>query len=285
VSKLRLDDITENNVLAFLDHLESARGNSVATRNSRLTAIRNFCRYLIRKDTTNAAEYGLIVSLPGKKGPKPDIPYLEPAEVKLLLEQANQDQLLGLRDYALIQFFYNTGVRVSEALSLSVGALELSAPGQVRVHGKGRKDRVCPLWRITAALIKRYIARWKLGPESRLFFNARLRPITASGVAYILERHFEAAKKKHPVLRKRKITPHVMRHSCACALLQSGVDLVTVRDLLGHESVRATNRYTRANMKTKRQALEAFWKSVDLSEGHGAPWAPKPQLLEFLASL
>lgn len=285
ISKLRLDDITENNVLTFLDHLESARSNSVATRNSRLTAIRSFCRYLIRKDTTNAAEYGLIVSVAGKKGPKPDIPYLEPAEVKLLLEQANQDQLLGLRDYALIQFLYNTGVRVSEALSLSVGTVELGAPGQVRVHGKGRKDRACPLWRSTTTLLKRYIARWKLGPESRLFCNARRRPLTTSGLAYILERHFDAAKKKHPMLQKRKITPHVMRHSCACALLQSGVDLVTVRDLLGHESVRTTNRYTRANMKTKRQALEAFWKTVDLSDGQAAPWTPKPELLEFLASL
>jgi site-specific recombinase XerD len=285
VSKLRLNDITENNVLAFLDQLECARGNSVATRNSRLTAIRSFCRYLIRKDTTNAAEYGLIVSIPGKKGPKPDIPYLEPAEVKLLLEQANQDQLLGLRDYALIQFLYNTGVRVSEVLSLSVGALELGTPGQVQVHGKGRKDRVCPLWRSTTALLKRYIARWKLGAESSLFCNARHRPLTTSGVAYILEGRFEAAKKKHPILRKRKISPHVMRHSCACALLQSGVDLVTVRDLLGHESVRTTNRYTRANMKTKRQALEAFWKTVDLADGQAAPWDPKPELLEFLASL
>ena len=285
VSKLRLEDITENNVLAFLDHLESARGNSVATRNSRLTALRCFCRYLIRKDTTNAAEYGLIVSIAGKKGPKPAVSYLEPAEVKLLLEQANRDQVLGLRDYTLIQFLYNTGVRVSEGLSLSVGALELGTPGQVQVHGKGRKDRVCPLWRSTTRLLKRYIARWKLGPESRLFCNARRGPLTTSGVAYILRRHFEAAKKKHPILRKRKITPHVLRHSCACALLQSGVDLVTVRDLLGHESVRTTNRYTRANMKTKRQALEAFWKTVDLSDGQAAPWAPKPELLEFLASL
>lgn len=285
VSKLRLDDITENKVLAFLDHLESSRSNSVATRNSRLTAIRSFCRYLIRKDTTHAAEYGLIVSIAGKMGPKPDIPYLEPAEVKLLLEQPNQDQILGLRDYALIQFLYNTGVRVSEALSLSVDALELGAPRQVRVHGKGRKNRVCPLWRSTTALLKRYIARWNLGAESRLFCNRRRRPLTTSGVAYILERHFEAAKRKHTILRKRKITPHVMRHSCACALLQSGVDLVTVRDLLGHESVRTTNRYTKANMKMKRQALEAFWKTADLSEGQGASWAPRPKLLEILASL
>jgi len=285
VSKLRLEDITESNVLAFLDHLESARGNSVATRNSRLTAIRSFCRYLIRKDATNASEYGLIVSLAGKKGPKPDVPYLEPSEVKLLLEQANQDQLLGLRDYALIQFLYNTGVRASEALSLSVGALELGTTGQVRVHGKGRKDRVCPLWRSTTAILKRYIARWKLQPESRLFCNARRRPLTTSGLAYILEGHFEAAKKKDPILRKRKITAHVMRHSCACALLQSGVDPVTVRDLLGHESVRTTDRYTKANMKTKRQALEAFWKIVDVSDGQAAHWAPKPELLEFLASL
>ena len=285
VSKLRLDDITENKVLAFLDHLESDRDNSVATRNCRLTAIRSLCRYLIRKDTTHAAEYGLIVSIPAKKGPKPDIAHLEPAEVKLLLEQADQGKALGLRDYALIQLLYNTGMRVSEALSLSVGALELRAPRQVRVHGKGRKDRLCPLWRSTTALLKRYITSWKLGAESPLFCNGRHRPLTTSGVAYILKRYFEAAKKKHPILRKRKITPHVMRHSCACALLQSGVDLVTVRDLLGHENVRTTNRYTRANMKTKRQALEAFWKTVDLPEGKAAPWTPKPELLEILASL
>jgi len=284
VSKLRLEDITEGNVLAFLAHLESARGNSVATRNSRLTAIRTFCRYLIRKDTTNAGEYGLIVSLSGKKGPKPIVPYLEPAEVKLLLEQVNQDELLGLRDYTLIQFLYNTGVRVSEALSLSVDTLELGS-GQVRVLGKGRKDRMCPIWRGTTALLKRYIARWKLGPKSRLFCNARHRPLTTSGVSYILKRNFEAAMKKNPILRKRKITPHVMRHSCACALLQSGVDLVTVRDLLGHETVRTTGRYVKANMKAKRQALEEFWKTVDLSDGTAAPWTPKPELLEFLASL
>jgi site-specific recombinase XerD len=285
VVKLRLDDITEDKVLTFLDHLESARGNSVATRNSRLTAIRSFCRYLIRKDTTHAAEYGLIVSIPGKKGSRPQIPYFEPAEVKLLLEQPNQDQLLGLRDYALIQFLYNTGARVGEALSLSVGALELGVFHQVRVQGKGQKERVCALWRSTATLLKRYIARWKLGAESRLFCNARGRPLTTSGVAYILKRHFEAAKKKHPILRKRRITPHVIRHSCACALLQSGADLVTVRDLLGHESVRTTSRYTKANMKTKRQALEAFWKTANLLEGPPAHWAPKPKLLEILASL
>lgn len=285
VSKIRLEDITEKNVLAFLDHLETARGNGVATRNSRLTAIRSMCRYLIRKDVTHAAEYGLIVSIAGKRGPKPDIPYFEPAEVKMLLEQPNQDQLLGLRDYVLIQFLYNTGVRVSEALSLTAGALELNAPHQVRIHGKGRKDRMCPLWRNTTTLLRGYIARWKLGPESGLFCNERRRPLTTSGVAYILEKHFEAAKKKHPILRKRRISPHVMRHSCACALLQSGVDLVTVRDLLGHESVRTTARYTRANMKTKRQALEALWKAVDLSDGQAAPWVPKPELLEILASL
>jgi site-specific recombinase XerD len=271
VSKLRLEDITEDKVLAFLDHLESTRGNAVATRNSRLTAIKSFCRYLIRKDTTHAAEYALIVSIPGKKGPQPEIPYLEPAEVKLLLAQANQNQLLGLR--------------VSEALSLSVGDVQLGVPRQVLVHGKGRKDRVCPLWRSTTTLLKRYVTRWKLGAESPLFCNGRRRRLTNSGVAYILERHCEAAQKTLPILRKRKITPHVMRHSCACALLQSGVDLVTVRDLLGHESVRTTNRYTKANMKTKRQALEAFWKAVDLPEGQAAPWAPKPELLEILSSL
>lgn len=285
VSKLRLDDITENNVLAFLDHLESRRGNGVATRNSRLTAIRSFCRYLIRKDPTHAAEFGLIVSISGKKGPKPDIRYLEPAEVKLLLQQPNQDDAVGLRDYTLIQFLYNTGVRVSEALFLSVSDVELGTSRQVRVHRKGRKDRVCPLWRSTTALLKRHIARWKLGPESRIFCNARRRPLTTSGVAYILKRHFEAAKKEHLRLRKRKITPHLMRHSCACALLQSGADLVTIRDLLGHESVRTTNRYSRANMKTKRQALETLWNTVDLSDGQDTPWSPKPELLELLASL
>jgi len=286
VSKVRLADITEANVLSFLEHLESKRKNSVATRNSRLTAIRSLCRYLIRKDVTHAAEFGLIVSIAGKKAPKPEIPYLEPAEVKLLLEQPNQEELLGLRDYALIQFFYNTGVRVSEALSISVDDLELKSPRQVRVEGKGRRARVCPMWRSTAALLRRYITRWKLGADSRLFCNARRRPLTTSGVAFIIDKHFDAARKKHPTLRKRVVTPHVMRHSAACALLQSGVDLITIRDLLGHESVRTTGRYTRANLKTKRRALEDFWNTVDLSSPDRiSTWKPKPELLEFLASL
>ncbi len=285
VSKLRLQDITEASVLAFLDHLESDRGNGVSTRNSRLTAIRSLCRYLIRKDATCASEYGLIVSISGKKAPKPDIPYLEPSDVKLLLEQPNKEERLGLRDYTLIQFFYNTGVRVSEALSILVEDLELRSPWQVRVQGKGRKARICPMWRSTATLLKSYIARWNLGPSSRLFCNARRRPLTPSGVAFILEKHFETARREHPVLRKRVLTPHVMRHSCACALLQSGVDLVTIRDLLGHESVRTTGRYAKANLKTKRRALEEFWKTLDLADSQAASWAPKPELLEFLASL
>jgi len=285
ISKIRLDDITEASVLAFLDHLESDRGNGASTRNNRLTAIRSLCRYLIRKDPTCAAEHGLIVSISGKKAPKPDIPYLEPSDVKLLLEQPNKEELLGLRDYTLIQFFYNTGVRVSEALSILVDDLELKTPWQVRVEGKGRKARVCPMWRDTATLLKTYIGRWNLGPGSRLFCNARGRPLTPSGVAFILNKHFETAKKKYPVLRKRVLTPHVMRHSCACALLQSGVDLVTVRDLLGHESVRTTGRYTKANLVTKRRALEEFWKTLDIKDSKTASWRPKPELLEFLASL
>lgn len=286
ISKLRIEDITEAGVLEFLDYLESERGNGVSTRNSRLTAIRSLCRYLIRKDPTSAAESALIVSISGKKAPTPDIPYLEPADVKLLLAQPNKEDRLGLRDYALIQFLYNTGVRVSEALSLFVEDLELKAPWQVRVVGKGRKSRVCPMWRDTATLLRAYIGRWSLGPRSPLFCNARGRPLTRSGVAFILKRHFEAAKKKYSVLRKRVLTPHVMRHSCACALLQSGVDLVTVRDLLGHESVRTTNRYTRANLNTKRRALEEFWKTLGQPESSEArKWKPKPELLEFLASL
>jgi site-specific recombinase XerD len=286
IAKLRLEDITEASVLAFLDHLESHRRNGCSTRNSRLTAIRSLCRYLIRKDPTCAAEYALIVSISEKKAVKADIAYLEPSDVKLLLAQLNKEEPVGLRDYALIQFLYNTGVRVSEALSLRVDDLELGTPRQVRVEGKGRKTRVCPMWRDTTALLKAYITRWNLEPESRLFCNVRGRPLTRSGVAFILNQHFETAKKKYPVLRKKVLTPHVMRHSCACALLQSGVDLVTVRDLLGHESVRTTARYTKANLRTKRRALEEFWRTLDhLDSRQTAPWQPKPELLEFLASL
>lgn len=286
ISKLRLEDITEAGVLAFLDHLESHRGNGVSTRNSRLTAIRSLCRYLIRKDPTCATEHALIVSISGKRGPKTDTPYLEPSDVKLLLAQPNREEPLGLRDYALIQFLYNTGTRVSEALSILVGDLELKAPSQVRVKGKGRKERICPIWRDTATLLKNYINRWNLGSASRLFCNARRRPLTRSGVAFILDKHFMTAKKQYPVLRKKVLTPHILRHSCACALLQSGVDLVTVRDLLGHESIRTTGRYTKANLNTKRRALEDFWKTLDHPESsQTATWNPKAELLEFLASL
>jgi site-specific recombinase XerD len=285
VSRLRLDDITEMNVIGFLDHLESRRRNGVATRNSRLTALRSLCRYIIRRDPTHSAEYGRIVSISGKKAPQPVVAYLEPSEVKCLLSQPNKTTLLGLRDYVLIQFLYNTGVRISEALSLLVSDVELTSPWQANVMGKGQKARICPLWRSTARLLRSYIAAWHLRPQSRLFCNARHGPLTRSGAAYILDRHFDAAKRQHPALRAREITPHRLRHSAACALLQSGVDLSTIRDLLGHESVRTTGRYTKANLKTKRRALETFWNTVNLSDRMPRSWKPKPELLEFLASL
>jgi len=280
---LTRDDVTADAVLAFLEHIESHRGNTAATRNCRLAALRSFAQHMLRHDVTHAEQYGRILAITAKRAVQRVIPYVEPEEARAIIATVAPGTPHAARDRALLLFLYNTGARVSEALAVRPLDLRLDRPRQVRLHGKGGKDRICPLWPETASALRPI-----LRPEAAdapVFRNARGAALTRDGVAYLLEKYVRVASDTHPRLRTRRITPHVLRHSCAVALLQAGVDVSVIRDYLGHASVATTSRYITTNLSTKRDALEAFWKRAGLTKHSRRPWRASPKLLTFLETL
>lgn len=285
VASLQLDDLRVETVSAFLDHLESERSNTTASRNYRLAALRCFFKHLIRQDLSHAEQYHRVLALESKKTRIRPADYLEAEDVRLILEQPDVRSEAGSRDYALLLFLYNTGARVSEALAVRVQDLSLQRPRQVRLHGKGSKDRFCPIWRETAHVLRSLPAIRDSRPGDLLFCNRQGHALTRDGVAYILRKHTNAAALKAPTLHRRRITPHTLRHSCAAALLQGGVDITVIRDYLGHVSVATTSRYLTTNLKMKRDALSAFWRRAGLSPARAATWKPTPDLLTFLSKL
>ena len=283
VADLGLEDITVDTVLAFLDDLESARRNTASTRNCRLAAIRGFVEHLLRHDITRASQYQRILALRGKKAKARVIEYLEPEQVRALLAQPDRRSPLGRRDYALMLLLYNTGARVGEALALSSADRHLAPPRHVRLLGKGKKERICPLWAETAAALSRSLESGAV--ERRVFCNARGDAFTRDGVAHALRKYVARAARDMPSLRRHRVTPHVMRLSCAVALLQAGVDVTVIRDYLGHTSVATTSRYISTNVQMKRNVLDAFWRRAGIVRNPERRWRPTAGLLQFLQSL
>jgi site-specific recombinase XerD len=285
VAELSLDDLHVDAILAFLSHLEGARANSIASRNIRLAEIRSFFRHLVEHDLPRAGQYQRVLSLPNKRAAVRAAQYLEPQDVKHLLAQPDRSTAAGCRDHALMLFLYNTGARISEALGVRVNDLSLASPRQVRLFGKGSKERVCPLWRETAQALAQLPAVHE-GPSSeRVFCNRAGTALTRDGAAYLLRKYTTMAARASPALRRRRVTPHVLRHSCAVALLQAGVDITVIRDYLGHASIATTSRYVATNLKMKRDALEQFWTQSGLTPTRARQWTPRPDVLAFLASI
>jgi integrase/recombinase XerD len=282
VADLSLERIRAEAVLAFLEHVESKRGNSATSRNCRLAAIRSFVQHLLRQDVTRAGQYGRILAIRNKKALHRTAIYLEPEEARSVIAAVDRRSRNGERDRALLLFLYNTGARVSEALAVRGCDLRLERPRQVRLLGKGRKERICPLWSETVSALRQIIS---VSGEELIFKNSKGAPLTRDGVAYVLNKYVRLAVPRTPALRKRRVTPHVMRHSCAVALLQAGVDVTVIRDYLGHASVATTSRYITSNLQMKRNALESFWDRAGLTPKGAKKWRPSPQLLAFLDSL
>ena len=283
VADLRLDDIQAEAVLAFLDHSESRRGNCPATRNCRLAAIRSFAQHLLRHDVTRANQYGRILAISPKRKAVHAATYLEPESARAIIAAVDLRTAHGARDRALLLFLYNTGARVSEALAIRPQELRLDRPRQVRLQGKGSKERVCPLWPETAVALRPMLTA--VSADEPIFRNACGAPLTRDGVAYLIDKYVRSAAKTMPALRRGHVTPHVFRHGCAVALLQAGVDLTVIRDYLGHASVATTSRYLTTNLKMKRDVLNAFWKRAGLEKRSHPRWRPSPKLLAFLESL
>jgi len=283
VSALTLADLTADEVLAFLSHVESERGASIGTRNCRLAAIRSFYRFLADREPLAAMQCAAVLRIPIKRGPRPVLAYLDSEEVAAIFHQPDRSTLEGQRDHALLALLYNTGARIQETLSLCPSSIRLAAPAQVKLYGKGRKERICPLWPETAALLAALLKRQPRPDHEPLFINRYGRPLGAAGVRFKLAQYVRAAAKGLPSLQKKRVHPHTFRHTAGVELVAAGVDITVIRSWLGHVSLDTTNHYARANLETKRRALE----QVDRSTRPGRPprWRRNPNLLTWLDSL
>jgi site-specific recombinase XerD len=285
VDRLKLTDVTVQRILDFLVHLESQRANRPVTRNCRLAALRSWVKHLLRHDPGAAEEYARILALPAKRYSQAPPSYLEPEQFRWVLDTASPRTPGGLRAATLLLFLYNTGARVNEALQLRWRDLYTDGPRQVRLHGKGRRDRICPLWKQTTVLLRQLQQENSGEPEGFVFLNARGQPLTRDGAAYVLRRCYRLAQQRHPSLPPSPIHPHTLRHSCAVALLQAGIELTAIRDYLGHASIATTSRYLQTNLAAKRQVLQRFWKKAHLDPKQPRRWRPAASLLQFLQSL
>jgi integrase/recombinase XerD len=284
VADLDLADLDPPAILAFLSHLEMHRNNSVATRNVRLAAIHAFFRFVAFRNPEQLDLTQKAIAVPFKRASQRAIDYLEYEEVDSILKAIDRTTLPGARDYALVATMFNTGGRVTEIIDLRVRDLQLTKPFQVRLFGKGKKERYCPIWPETAAVLRSFCQqrRIELSPEAHLFVNHRGHPLSRFGVRYILSQRLAAASEAAPTLAKKRLHPHSMRHSTAVALLKSGVDLSTISHMLGHASPTTTNRYAKVDLEMKRKAIA---KVRPVSRKSRTPWAKDGTILDWLESL
>jgi len=228
--RVTVEQVTANVVRGFLAYLEQQRHCAAATRNQRLAALRSLFRFIGRQVPELIAHAAQIQGVPLRRVAPPLIPYLEKAEVDAVLAVPDRATPLGRRNYALLLFLYNTGARATEAAELPVGALALDAVPAVRILGKGRKLRHCPLWPHTAAVLRALLASRPPGPpDARVFLNIRQQPLTRFGVHALVERTVAVAATKIPSLAATRVGPHTFRHTTAVHLLRAGVDINTIR--------------------------------------------------------
>ena len=283
VAQLRLNDVTGAEVSAFLQYSERDRRGSIGTRNCRLAALRSFFGFVAGREPAAAEQCAEVLRIPTKRAPLHAPSYLEPAEVEAILAQPDRSTVEGQRDYALLSFLYNTGARIQEALDLCPKAIRLEAPACVRLYGKGRKERLCPLWPETASLLKSLLQRQPRAENERLFVNRYGEPLGASGVRFKLAEYVAAAAKKVPSIASKHVTPHSFRHATAVHLVAAGVDITVIRSWLGHVSLDTTNHYAQANLETKRKALERV--GIRSRPGKLPRWKRDSSVLGWLDSL
>lgn len=286
IDKLDIEHIDNAAVIAFLQHIEAHRGNSPTTRNVRLAAIHALFRYVAGQHPNYLEHCQRVLGVPFKRARSRPIEYLEYEEIQAVLGAISRGTPCGRRDYALLATMFNTGARVQEIVALRPLDLQLFRPFHARLFGKGRKERVCPLWKQTAELLQCLIAERELDAYSTgtIFCNHRGLPLTRFGVRYILAKYCARARQVVPSLKGKRLHPHSMRHSTAVQLLKSGVDLVTISHWLGHASINTTNRYTTVDLETKRSAISKI-DPVGTAAPPSTLWRTDPSILKWLESL
>jgi site-specific recombinase XerD len=276
-----MQDLDGPLIVDFLWWLEKERGNSARTRNARLAAIHSFFKYASLYDPTHSELIQRVLAIPGKRYDRAPVEYLTRSETEALLATPNQSTWGGCRDRTLMLLTVQTGLRVSELIGLDCENIALGKKAHVRCKGKGRKERCTPLRKESAEALRLWLQERNGRPLDPLFSNARGRRLSRDGVEYILRKHLTAAAQQCQSLKKKRVSPHVLRHTAAMDLLQHGVDRSVIALWLGHETLETVDVYVHADLQMKEKAMA---KTTPLEVPLGR-YRPDDELLMFLKSL
>jgi site-specific recombinase XerD len=280
IDRMTVEELTPEVIRNFLDHLQRDRQCSEVTRNQRLATIHSLARFIGIRSPVHLAWCSEIRAIPFKKAAKTVVGYLEKAEMDALMNQPDRRTSLGARDHALLLFLYNSGARADEAAKLKVGNLQLGTSASVRLHGKGDKFRICPLWPKTATLLTRLVAN--RNKNDAVFLGRSNQPLTRFGIHRLVTQYAATLSESTPTLAKKRVSPHTIRHTTAVHLLRAGVDINTIRAWLGHVSLDTTHIYAEVDLEMKAKALAL----VDIN-GMNQPYRQHslPSLMAFLKEL
>lgn len=279
-NSIELRMLNRNLASDFLDWLEAQRKVSVTTRNQRLAAMKAFAHYVQYRNPEYLENCTDIIAMRPKKHEKPVIPFLTEEELKALLTQPDPSTRHGLRDLTLLSLLYDSGARVQEITDLKLKDIRLTNPAMVTLTGKGRKARQVPLMKETCKLLDAYIRNFNLNSEpltSPLFFNQKGQALSRYGITYILKKYVSQAELDSDT---RKISPHVLRHTKAMHLLRAGVNMIYIRDFLGHVDISTTEVYARIDAEMKRKVFEE--KVPNFTPNTTMPWEEDKDLLQWL---
>ena len=282
IEKITINSLSKEIILEFLDYLEIEKHNSISTRNQRLACIHAFCKFIQMEEPIYIDCMQKILSIHFKKKIQKNINYLTPEAIKILLEQPNVSEKNGLRDLAIMSLLYDTGARVQELIDLKVKDIRIDSPSTVTLHGKGNKFRQVPIMNNTKKVLKKYIEKNKMQSNEYLFESNTDRKFTRNGIFYIINKYTKKANLISAAVPE-KIFPHMFRHTKAMHLLQSGINLIYIRDFLGHVDIQTTEIYAKYDTETKRKAIEKAYP--DLVKTDIPTWSEDNNLIKWLSTL
>ncbi len=288
IEKLKLEYYNKENVLAFLDYLIQEKGLSNRTRNQRLALMRNFATWLQYTEIDKMDQWQKICTIPRMKEADTELGYLSVEGIQLILKQPDSNSSRGIRHKAILALMYETGMRVQEVVDLAIDSVRMEIkPYTLRIVGKGNKARIVPLFDNVADILKKYMESeqsimCKIPKQHSLFYNARGEKMTRAGITYILKKYSDMARQENSDLIPNKVSCHMLRHSKAMHLLQADVNLVYIRDLLGHVSIETTEIYARADSRSKREALEKVSLKISGESKNKPQWEGNKTILDWL---
>ena len=284
VNNLELDAINSDIIEKFLLYLENERKNSIHTRNQRLSAIHSFFNFLKNKELSYIDIYSQILLIPIKKAPTNTISYFSIYEIELLFNEPDTTKKYGFRDFVLLSFMYECAARVSETNSLTRNQLYFSDNNAyVIIHGKGNKDRRVPITPEFAKIFKKYLDTFSINTDDFVFKNKNNKKLTSKGIEYILLKYVNKLQTEHLDKFKEKYSTHSLRHSKAMHLLENGVNLIYIRDFLGHDSITATEIYDKTNQKNKEKQILKYSKDINMEDKYSDEY--KEDLIEYLKKI